>query len=490
MQYSDSEIMGFNPAMLLSEDFLYSIYDIEDAIERERLKALVITRATELKIKTAVSNIFKKMDETEKELARAEYQHNEIPLQRGKEQKPLNTIQNYLNVLHNDKMFDGLCFNQLTYSPEVQVDKGLRRWTDADDSQARRYIEEKYELYSVAKLDDALRIVFREREYHPIRQIIDSTQWDGIERIPTLLIKWLGCEDTPYSREVSRLIFAGGINRLYNPGCKFDDVPILIGTRQGEGKSTFVRWLALSDEFFTEVNEIEGQKGMEAIEGAWICEIAELLALTKTKEQEAVKSYITRQNDRYRRPFDKRVTDHKRQCVFIGTTNKAQFLTDKTGNRRFYPITVNQSGYDLFDNEAEIKADIMQCWAEAKAKLDKGEMKPYADRSLKEEIREHQQNAVEDDWREGMIAHYLDGRDEVCILELWQCALNNPMSKPTKKDSNEIALILQSTGEWERMEGKKRFTNYGVQTGWKRITDENGFIPLKDTDVIFCDRIG
>ena len=89
-----------------------------------------------------------------------------------------------------------------------------------------------------------------------------------------------------------------------------------------------------------------------------------------------------------------------------------------------------------------------------------------------------------------MIAHYLDGRDEVCILELWQCALNNPMSKPTKKDSNEIALILQSSGEWERMEGKKRFTNYGVQTGWKRITDENGFIPLKDTDVIFCDRIG
>ena len=62
MQYSDSEIMGFNPSMLLSEDFLYSIYDIEDAIERERLKALVITRATELKIKTAVSNILKKMD--------------------------------------------------------------------------------------------------------------------------------------------------------------------------------------------------------------------------------------------------------------------------------------------------------------------------------------------------------------------------------------------------------------------------------------------
>ena len=57
-----------------------------------------------------------------------------------------------------------------------------------------------------------------------------------MERISTLLIKWLKCEDTDYIREVSRLIFSGGINRVYNPGCKFDDMPVFIGTKQGEGK--------------------------------------------------------------------------------------------------------------------------------------------------------------------------------------------------------------------------------------------------------------
>ena len=117
-------------------------------------------------------------------------------------------------------------------------------------------------------------------------------------------------------------------------------MPVLIGTKQGEGKSTLVRWLAMKDDYFTEVTEIEGQKGMEAVEGAWICEMGELLALTKAREIEAVKSYLTRLADRYRRPFDRRVTDHKRQCIFIGTTNKEQFLTDKTGNRRFYPVKV------------------------------------------------------------------------------------------------------------------------------------------------------
>lgn len=77
-------------------------------------------------------------------------------------------------------------------------------------------------------------------------------------------------------------------------------MPVLIGTKQGEGKSTLVRWLALSDDYFSEVNEFEGQRGIESLEGAWICEVSELLAMTKTKEQEAVKSFLTRLNDRYR----------------------------------------------------------------------------------------------------------------------------------------------------------------------------------------------
>ena len=336
------------------------------------------------------------------------------------------------------------------------------------------------------KLDDALRIVFKEREYHPIKNIIESVNWDGINRIENMLIKWLKCDDCTYTKEVSRLIFSGGINRLYCPGCKFDDVAVLIGTKQGEGKSTFVRWLALHDDYFTEICDIEGQKGIESLEGAWICEIAELLALTKTKEVEAVKSYMTKQVDKYRRPFDRRISDVKRQCVFVGTTNKEQFLTDKTGNRRFYPLKVHQSGYELFDHKDEIQADILQCWAEAKVRYDKGEMLPYASKNLLTDIKQHQQDAVEDDYRDGMILYYLNNSDvvsdEVCILELWECALGNTYSKPSKKDSNEISLILQSTGEWERQEHTKRIGNYGVQKVWKRNNSDSHISDAEDEE--------
>ena len=167
-------------------------------------------------------------------------------------------------------------------------------------------------------------------------------------------------------------------------------------------------------------------------------------------------------------PFDKRVTDHPRQCVFIGTTNKEQFLTDKTGNRRFYPIKVNQSGYDLFDHEDEIKEYIRQCWAEAKALYDKGEIPPFADRRLIADIRQMQDEATEDDYRVGLIQSYLDGKFETCVLDLWKNAMGNEFSKPSKKDSQEIGMIMQSIPGWVRQEKSKRFSDFGVQRWWVR----------------------
>ena len=442
------------------------------------MQALCEVRARDFNLEKQFRFVLREYNRAQKKIAN-EYKR-EFAMQRSKINldfdgtgRPMATIDNFLRVLENDPKFAGLKFNLLTYSPEQERGGKTERWLDSDDAETRRYIEQEYKFHSVQKCDDALRIVFAKNQYHPIRDLVNSFVWDGKERIPHFLSKWTKCEDTPYTREVSRLIFAGGIHRLFSPGAKFDDMPVLIGTKQGEGKSTLVRWLALKDEYFSEVNEFEGQRGIEAVEGAWICEVSELLAMTKAREQEAVKSYLTRLNDRYRMPFDKRVTDHPRQCVFIGTTNKEQFLTDKTGNRRFYPVKVNQSGYDLFDHEEEIKAYIRQCWAEAKVLYDNGEIPPYADRRLISEIREKQQDATEDDFRVGMIQSYLDGRHETCVLELWQNALGmSEYSKPTKKDSQEIGIIMQSMDGWEKQPKPKRFPGYGLQRWWARTGTE------------------
>ena len=379
-----------------------------------------------------------------------------------------SSLDNFTTIIRKDPFFFGIRYNELSGQPIQITDGKAVVWTDADDARAKLYIENTYGIYNVSKYNEAIGIVLSERPFNPIKVKIDSLKWDGESRICHFMTHVLLCEDTAYTREVSRLIFAGGIHRLYNPGCKFDYMPVFIGTKQGEGKSTAVRWLNMSDDYFTEVTEFEGQRGIEALEGAWICEVSELLALTKVREQEAVKSYLSRLNDRYRMPFDKRVTEHPRRCIFIGTTNKEQFLTDKTGNRRFLPVKVYSNGVYLFSREKEIKEYIEQCWAEAKSLYDKGELSIVADTALLTLIGEKQTEATEDDYRIGMIESYLKDKKETCVIELWQEALGNYNTKPTKKDSTEIGLIMQGMTEWQRMKVAKTFKEFGVQRWWKK----------------------
>ena len=478
MQINQNDVKMFTAYFLLSQELMYALQEIEDPEERARMEALCAYRAQELKMQDQFKKALKGYHDAEKNLADYYKRENAkqtvgIDLDFDGRGMPLSTVENFLRVIEGDGKFSGLKFNLLTYSPEQERHGKVERWTDADDAETRRYIEQKYKFHSVQKCDDALRIIFARNEYHPVRDLVDGLKWDGQSRIMDFLHRWTKCENTPYTREVSRLIFAGGIHRLYNPGCKFDDMPVLIGTKQGEGKSTLVRWLALRDEYFTEVNEFDGQRGIEAVEGAWICEVSELLALTRAREQEAVKSYLTRLNDRYRMPYDKRVTDHPRQCVFIGTTNKEQFLTDRTGNRRFYPVKVNQSGYELFDREQEIREYIKQCWAEAKVLYDMGAIQPFADRNLVLDIRQMQEKAVEDDYRIGMIESYLEDKTETCVLDLWINALReSEYSKPTRKDSSEIAVIMQSMSGWVKQKNPKRFPAYGLQKWWSKTDSE------------------
>lgn len=458
---------------ILQPNVFAELLDLESEVEKLELEEKLIAKAGDLGVKTAFK---RRLTAYKKDNIKINPFRCDFPLQMTDRGIPADTIDNYIQILRNDVNYAGtLYLNELTWAPEKHVDGKRMKWTDEDDAELRRYIEKNYHIpmRNYKKLDDALRIVLAENKYHPVKQLIESIKWDGTPRIKELLCKWLGVEDDDYAHEVSRLIFAGGIHRIYNPGCKFDDMPVLIG-RQGEGKSTFVHWLAMDEEFFREVTEIEGQKGIEALEGAWICEIGELMALTRAKDVEAVKSYLTRQRDHYRKPFDKRTSDHNRQCIFIGTTNKAEFLTDKTGNRRYYPVMCNNSGYDLFNNEKEIKNDIKQCWAEAKYLYDLGELPPFADRKLLDIIREHQAAAVEDDYRVGMIKAYLegDGKDEkkkdvVCSVELWQKALKE-YGKPSRKDSNEISVIMQSFPNWEKSKNAYRFEVYGTQKAWFR----------------------
>ena len=377
------------------------------------------------------------------------------------------TIDNFYRLITNH-YGQKLRLNEMTGKPEYwhTASGTWKEWTDAQESQARAYFEANYGMYSQAKLADALAIYFQNHKVNPLLKILEGLEWDGKPRVEHFLHDVMKADDTEYIRECSRLIFAGGIHRAYQPGCKFDDMIVLIGG-QSAGKSTIVRWLNMDDTFFREIKTIAGKEGIEAIRGVWIGEVAELMAMTRVKEAEAVKAYITSQEDSYRPPYGKHVQTIPRRCMFIGTTNNPQFLTDKTGNRRFYPVKVQSYAYKMYDNEKDIQEYIRQAWAEAVHLYKEGKLQPFAKKELLDQIRDAQEAAMEDDWRTGAIVQYLEDQKKmngatVCIIELWHRALNEPEeSKPTRKDSIEISQIISSIPGW--IQGPNK-----ISTPWGR----------------------
>ena len=389
----------------------------------------------------------------------------------GLQVKP--TIDNFYRLIENH-YGSNLRLNVMTGKPEFWDHRKRLwcEWTDAEESRMRAYFERQYSMYSQVKMTDAMLIYWNNHKVNPLTDLLESLEWDGKPRIESFLHEVMKADDNEYTRECSRLIFAGGIHRAYRPGCKFDDMIVLIGT-QAAGKSTIVRWLNMDDQFFREIKTISGKEGIEAIRGVWIGEVGELMAMTRVKEAEAVKAYITSQEDSYRPPYQKNVQTIPRRCVFIGTTNNPQFLTDKTGNRRFYPVKVWSFAYKLYDNEQAIREYIRQCWAEAVHLYKEDKLQPFAKAEVLDQIRAAQVAAMEDDWRIGAIEQYLnDSKPQqgatVSVIELWHRALGEPEeSKPTRKDSIEITQIISNVPGWIQCP-KPIMTSWGKQRAFRK----------------------
>lgn len=470
------------------------IYEaVKDPVQLSIAKSAFLNRASQLGDKKLVQSIFTAIEKKKRKQAQtalANHLRDESPvfLETGPNGAPLETIGNFLSIMLHDERYANIRFNLVSNQAEITVlnEKGesvLKSWSDTEDAISRNYIEENYHLFSVQKHTDALRILFHQREYNPIIDLIETFDWDGENRIEQFLTKWMGAEDSAYIHEVSRLIFAGGINRLYCPGCKFDDVPVLVGTKQGEGKSTLIKWLALNEQWFSEIKKVDGSDSIEALFGAWVCEIPELSAFKRADDVESIKAFVTRTKDKYRKPYDRTPVEYPRRCVFLGTTNSSQFLTDKTGNRRFYPVTCNSSGYDLFNHEEECKEYIRQCWAEARERFKQGNMPPFANYKLLKDYQEKQDAAMEDDWRVGKIEAYLEtlgSGERVCALQIYSEALYPDSSnKPKNSDSRAIGQIMAKMNGWE-FSGVLATEKYGKQRCWKK-TSQAVFTELIDS---------
>lgn len=413
----------------------------------------------------------------------------------------INSIENALTILENDPILKGkIAYNEFANRAVIAGKfpwpcKVGDDWTDADDAGLRNYMESVYGITHANKIDDALKLTFEKNTFHPVRDYLNSLTWDGQERVETLLIDYLGAKDTEYVRMVTRKWMCGAVARILQPGIKFDHMLVLTG-EQGIQKSTFFRILA-KDWFTDSLQDVEGNQAVEKLMNSWIVEFGELQAFSRS-ESNAIKRFITSQEDRTRLAYDRRTSYLKRQCVFAGTTNKSEFLKDETGNRRFWPVAVKREGRtkDVFK---DLPKELDQIWAEAVVMWKSKKETLYLSEEEEKLAGAAQEAHREVNEKEGIILKYLDTllpenwdemdlyerrtflqeadvlegtvrRDKVCVLEIWCECFEKNRSDLKKSDSLEINGILNRLDGWSNEDKTLVYLPiYGRQRVFRRV---------------------
>ena len=413
-----------------------------------------------------------------------------------------NSLHNIQLILENDPLLRDIVFNQLADGMEITGPVPWKHpakfWRDQDDAQLISYVDSHYGSFSARNYEIAVTKVTDDRSYHPIREMFEALPpWDGVHRVDTLLIDYLGAQDNPYVRAVTRKALCAAYDRVFNPGIKYDYMIVLNGD-QGIGKSTLIA--KLGQEWFSDslsLSDMNDKTAAEKLQGYWILEIGELAGMKKA-DIDKVKAFVSRQDDKYRASFGRRVTPHLRQCIFFGTTNTENgYLRDITGNRRFWNVKVTGNGkYQPWDLDAET---IQMIWAEAMVLAKAGEPL-YLPPELEAMAKEEQVLAMEHDEREGVVAEYLDTllpenwdelnvyqrrefirdtedptrprgtvrREAVSNIEIWCECFGKNKEDLRPQDSYNISAIMVRMRGWQKTADRPYLPIYGRQRVYVR----------------------
>lgn len=413
------------------------------------------------------------------------------------------SARNVSIILENDRRIPTLRRNLMTGETELDNSpvpwnrggKTDRIWSLDETACLHVWLDEEYNFRpKETDITTAVRAVSLKASYHPVvNWFSELPTWDGVPRAETLFTDYLGVEDSPYTRAVTRLFLTAAYQRVHHPGIKMDSMPILIGP-QGVGKSTIIRLLACNDDWYSnnlKITDMGTKDAAIALRYSWIFELGEMAGLRK-RDDESIRNWLTTTTDKYRAPYGRTEEAHPRQCVLIGTSNERSLLRDSAGNRRYWPLFIpSNTGPDkrgwLLDHDS-----IIQIWAEVRDRW-KDETTLCLPPELEADAKVMQDAAFDTDPLAGKIEYLLDlpvpkgwkdmtrerkigmvwsmqnydedlagnyskpgeeRRDTVCISEVWDLLntdkdATNASRQISDRESKQISKIMHTLPGWE-----------------------------------------
>lgn len=367
-------------------------------------------------------------------------------------------------------------------------------WSDDRDFSIRSVIEApKTQGGYATKVPDrdlkaAIVLAADNNPFHPIKEFLETAEWDGVPRAESLFIKYLGSPDNPYYRDIARLMLIAAVTRIYEPGHKFDFAVIIEGM-QGKRKSTFIQTLGCH--WFSELDgDFHDQKQMvELMQGAWIMEIPELSGFNRG-DVRSIKAFISRQRDNVRLAYARRAAEYPRQCIFLGSTNDREYLKDDTGGRRFWPVLCEVSEIDIDGLQRDVKqiwAEVVVMYREMREKQPYGTLPLYltdsASQMIARNLQESRRVETSDDAMIGRIIQWLETQPEegafdqgegavrqyTCLIQIWVECLGGRQEAYDSVRAATIGRCMNRVSGWQKDDQQHRFAKYGKQRTYRRI---------------------
>ena len=394
--------------------------------------------------------------------------------------RPLAVLASALAALRVT-MPDAFAYDAMLYAPllmkSLENDPNFkpRPVTDVDVG----VVQERLQHLGLKRLSkdvmhQAIDVRAHECSFHPVREYFEGLQWDGTARLPSLFPQYFGAEVTTYAQAIGPLFLISMVARIIDPGCKADYMVVLEGP-QGTLKSTACA--VLGGSWFSDnlPDVTAGKDVAQHLRGKWVIEVSEMHSMSRA-EATLLKAFITRTCERYRPSYGRREVIEPRQCVFVGTTNRATYLRDETGGRRFWPIKTNAIDIDALARDRD------QLFAEAVVLYSKGTAW-WPDKDFERlHIMPEQAERYEGDAWEENIAAYLSNKDRVTIGQVAREALQIETARIGTADQRRIAAVLEQLG-WRRLPKKD----------WQGKRWWIGGLPASDTqhgDPGRCDELG
>lgn len=403
-------------------------------------------------------------------------------LELSKDGRVKRTYDNLNLIIRNDPRFNGLphfdLFNQdRTYKKE-------RLWSDWDTLELRRRVPEAYHHVDFPKAHfyDAIEAQAYRNPYHPIKNYLEGLEWDGVDRIHTMLQRWLKVEDSVFCQYAQVCWMVAAVRRIYNPGYQFDNILVVCGG-QGVGKTSLLRLLA-KDKWYVELQTVSRKEVVELALGKWILDFNELGVMKKADEHD-FKSFVSSKSTKVRLSYRRDPCEMLHSFVLAGTTNDTEFLTDATGNRRYWPFRSEMREGEYMDSAAFAK-EVDQLWAEAFYLERLGFSTSLSEVAIRGAMVSQKIYQSKDPWMSGLeefLTEYMrvdkdrhpklkdDARLRFPTIEVILTQhLGFQLKELTRSHRIRVASCLRMLGYEEFKQGRKdRFGNRKQWSSWRKI---------------------